>query len=99
MAMIIWVCASASRSRSLESALVDDHHLDVLFFHAGGAQDRPGVVAQQLLRLGVAQDRRALVLLRQSNRRRHGKRNRRGEDGQFQRLFAQRDTEQHEAVF
>ena len=106
MAMIIWVCASASSLAQLgemaagemagfvrehaddlvrrlrlhhravidedaaaigdegvERAVVDDDHLDVLLFHSGGAQDRSRVVAQQLLRLGIAQDRRALVLL------------------------------------
>jgi len=68
----------------VEHALVDDHHLDVLFFHAGGAQDRPRVIAQQLLRLGVAEDRWASILLRQRRHRREGERDRRGQRGQFQ---------------
>ena len=57
--------AAAVGDESVEGALVDDHHLDVLLLEAGGAQDRPRIVAQQLLGLGVAQDRRTLVLLRQ----------------------------------
>ena len=35
------------------------HDLDVLLREPGGAQDRRGVVAQQLLDLGVADDRQA----------------------------------------
>ena len=52
--------AAAVRDEGVEDAVVDDHDLDVLLFEARGAQDRPGVVAQQLLGLGVAEDRRAL---------------------------------------
>ena len=113
MAMIIWVCACASCSRSfdrwppaiwpvscastpmiwfgvlrlhqragidedaaavgdegVEGAVVDDDDLDVLLFQAGGAQDRRGVVAQQLLDLGVADQRRALVAPAPRQRRR-----------------------------
>ena len=90
--------AAAVGNESVEDAFVDDHHLDVLLLHAGGAQDRPRVVAQQLLRLGVAQHRGALVLGRRE-RRRHDKRGRRGEGGQFQRRFAVREAEQHEAIY
>ncbi len=51
--------APAVGHEGVEGAFVDDHHLDVLFFQPGGAQDRARIVAQQLLGLGVAQDRRA----------------------------------------
>ncbi len=53
--------AAAVGHERVEDALVDDHHLDVLFFHTGGAQDRPRIFAQQLFRLGVAEHRRAPV--------------------------------------
>ncbi len=43
----------------VEGALVDDDDLDVLLRQSGGAQDRLGIVAQQLLDLGVADDRHA----------------------------------------
>ena len=72
----------------VEDALVDDHHLDVLLFQTGGAQDRPRVIAQQLLRLGVAEDRGASVLLRQRHHRREGERDRGGQRGQLQRFLA-----------
>ena len=48
-----------SHHEGVERAVVDDDDLDVLLREAGGAQDRLGVFAQQLLDLGVAQDRRA----------------------------------------
>ena len=51
--------APAVRHEGVERAVVDDDDLDVLLREAGGAQDRLGVVAQQLLDLGVADDRRA----------------------------------------
>ena len=87
--------AAAVGDKSVEGGIVDDDHLDVLLFHARGAQDRPGVVAQQLLRLGVAQHRGAL-LLGGAERRRHGERDRGGEGGQFQHRFAVRGTVQHQ---
>ena len=80
--------AAAVGNEGVEDALVDDHHLDVLFFQAGGAQDRPCVFAQQLLRLGVAEHRRTLVLLRHSRHWRNGKRGGRHQRGQFQWLLA-----------
>ena len=52
--------AAAIRDEGVESAVIDDDDLDVLFFEAGGTQDRPGVLAQQLLGFGVAEHRRAL---------------------------------------
>ena len=76
--------AAAVGNEGVERAIVDDHHLDILFLHAGGAQDRPRVVAQQLLGLGVAQGRGTLLLGRRQ-RRRQRKRHRGGEGGQFQR--------------
>ena len=48
-----------STTKALKRAVVDDDDLDVLLGEAGGAQDRLGVVAQQLLDLGVADDRQA----------------------------------------
>ena len=76
--------ATAVGSEGVEDALVDDHHLDVLFFEAGGAQDRPRIFAQQLLRLGVAEHRRTLVLLRHSRHWRNGKRDGCRQRGQLQ---------------
>ena len=54
--------AAAVGDEGVERRIVDDDDLDVLLLEAGGAQDRPRVVAQQLLGLGVAQDRRAFLL-------------------------------------
>ena len=56
--------AAAVGDKGVEGAVVDDDDLDVLLFQTRGAQDRPGVFAQQLLGLGIADDRRALFLLR-----------------------------------
>ena len=50
--------APAVGDERVEGALVDDHDLDVLLRQAGRLQDRLGVFAQQLLDLGVADDRR-----------------------------------------
>ena len=47
-----------SATNALKDALVDDHDLDVLLRQAGSLQDRLGVFAQQLLDLGIADDRR-----------------------------------------
>ena len=80
--------AAAVGNEGVEDALVDDHHLDVLLFQTGGAQDRPGIFAQQLLGLGVAEHRRALVLLRHGRHRRDGKRDGRRQRGQLQELLA-----------
>src|SRR5262249_45199391 len=54
---------------------------------------------QQLLRLGIAEDGRTLVLLRQRGRRRDGERDRRHQRGQFQRFLAEGGAEQHERSF
>ena len=40
----------------VEGAVVEDHDLDVLRREPGGLQDRPRIVAQQFLDLGVAND-------------------------------------------
>ena len=80
--------AAAVGDEGVEDALVDDHHLDVLLFEARGAQDRPGIVAQQLLGLGIAEDGRAAVFLRHRGHRRNGERHRRDQRGQLQWLLA-----------
>ena len=51
--------AAAVHDEGVEGAVVDDDDLDVLLGEAGGAQDRLRVVAQQLLDLGVADERQA----------------------------------------
>jgi len=53
----------------VEYRLVDNGDLDILFLKARSAQDRLGVVAQQLLGLRVAQDRQALWLFGERDRR------------------------------
>ena len=55
--------APAVGDKGVERAVVDDDDLDVLLCEAGGAQDRLRVVAQQLLDLGVADDRQRRGLL------------------------------------
>ncbi len=55
----------------VERAIVDDGDLDVLLGEAGGAQDRLRVVAQQLLDLGVANDRQPWRQALRVHRRRH----------------------------
>jgi hypothetical protein len=63
--------ALAVHDEGVEVAVVDDHDLDVVAGQAGDLQDRRGVVAQQLLDLGVADDRHAALrrcLLRQACR-------------------------------
>ena len=62
-----------SITKALNDAVVDDGDLNVLLGEARGAQDRLGVVAQQLLDLGVANDRKAgRQALRARGRRRDG---------------------------
>ncbi len=80
--------AAAVGNEGVEDALVDDHHLDVLLFQTGGAQDRAGIFAQQLFGLGVAEHRRALVLLRHGRHRRDGQRYGRRQRGQLQQFLA-----------
>ena len=53
--------AAAVSDEGVEADIVDDHHLDVLLLEACGAQDRAGVVAQQLLGLGVTDQRDAAL--------------------------------------
>ena len=55
--------AAAVGDEGVERAVVDDDDLDVLLGEPGGAQDRLGVFAQQLLDLGVADDRQAAAAL------------------------------------
>ena len=50
---------AAVHDEGVEGAVVDDDDLDVLLGEAGHLQDRRGVVAQQLLDLGVADERQA----------------------------------------
>ncbi len=52
--------AAAVGDEGVEGAVVDDDDLDVLLGEPGGLQNRLRVFAQQLLDLGVADDRRAL---------------------------------------
>ena len=54
--------AAAVGHEGVEGALVDDDDLDVLLGQTGRLQNRLGVFAQELLDLGVADDRRALAL-------------------------------------
>ena len=51
--------APAVHHEGVEDAVVDEHDLHVLLREPGDAQDRRGVVAQQLLDLGVADERQA----------------------------------------
>ncbi|MGY4436899.1 hypothetical protein ACVWWO_009376 [Bradyrhizobium sp. F1.13.1] len=88
-----------SATNAFERALVDDHHLDVLLLQTGDAQDRAGVFAQQLLGLGVAQDRRPLRLRMRGRERRQRDRSRRDEGDERGGLLAQCDLEQHQAVW
>ena len=53
-----------SIDEGVERAVVDDDDLDVLLGEPGRLQDRLRVVAQQLLDLGVADDRQAASALR-----------------------------------
>ena len=99
--------AVAIGDKGVECAVVDDHDLDVLFFQPRDAEDRPGVIAQQLLRLGIANDRQAFRFLRGSrhwakNRRQdraQGKRDRGGDGGQFRYFPALDEAQQHRMVF
>ena len=50
---------AAVHDEGVEGAVVEHHHPDVLFGEAGRAQNRRGVIAQQLLDFGVADDRHA----------------------------------------
>ena len=74
--------AAAIGDEGVETGLVDDDDLDVLLFHARGTQDRPCVIAEQLLDFGVAQQRRTPVLLGKRRTRRN--RQRRRGDGRDQ---------------
>ena len=56
--------AAAICDEGVKNALVDNHDLDVLLLQPGRSQDRPGIFAQQLLGLGIADYRWALGLLR-----------------------------------
>ena len=56
--------AAAIRDEGVKNALVDNHDLDVLLLQPCRSQDWPGVFAQQLLGLGIADHRWALGLLR-----------------------------------
>ena len=58
-----------STTKALKDALVDDDDLHVLLRKAGSAQDRLGIVAQQLLDFRVADDRRSPVLRERRKRR------------------------------
>jgi len=75
--------AAAICDEGVKNALVDNHDLDVLLFQPCRSQDRPGIFAQQLLGLGIADYRWALGLLRKGRHRRHSKRDRGGNSGQF----------------
>jgi hypothetical protein len=70
--------AAAVGDEGVEAAVVDDDDLDVLFGKSGRLQDRLHVFAQQLLDLGIADDRRAAgtALLRRRRRMRGDERNR-----------------------
>jgi len=60
--------SAAIGNECVEGRVVDDDDLNVLFFESGRAQDRAGVVAQQLLCFGVAQQRRTTTALLRVNR-------------------------------
>ena len=64
--------AAAVGDEGVEGDIVDDHHLDVLLLQTRRAQDRTGVVAQQLLGLGVP-DQRDTPLGRGERRHRRGR--------------------------
>ena len=89
--------AVAVGDESVERAVVDDHDLDVLLFQARGAQDRPRIVAQQLLGFGVADHaRRALSCCASAADIGAKRERRRGRDrGQFRGFLAWREAEQH----
>jgi hypothetical protein len=52
--------AAAVGDECVEGPIVDDYDLNILLAEPGGLQKRLGVVAQKLLDLGIADDRRAL---------------------------------------
>src|SRR5450631_3380020 len=60
---------AAVHDESVEGAVAEHHHLDALLGEAGRAQDRRCVVAQQLLDLGVADDRHAARQILRAGRR------------------------------
>ena len=74
----------------VERALVDDHHLDVVLFETGGAQNGTRVVAQQLLGLGIADHGGPAILLGGGNRRRKRDRRRRDQRGEFGGVLVKR---------
>ncbi len=82
--------AAAVGDEGVKYRLIDDRDLDVLLLKAGDPQDRPGIVAQELLGLGVAEDRKALLLLRECWNRRKDERDRGGDGGEFPRFPEQR---------
>ncbi len=95
---VIYENAAAIRDKGVKRTIVDDDNLDVLLFEARRAQNRPGVFAQQLLGLGIADDRRALFLFRAGNRdRRQGERGRGGDGDQAGCFLAVRGAEQHDS--
>jgi hypothetical protein len=92
--------ATAVRDEGVKNPLIEDHNLDVLLFQARSAQDWPGVLPQQLLGLGVADDRWPLFRLGQRRgHRRNGERDRGGDSDQAGGFWALRHAEQHRAVF
>ncbi|MFK4578608.1 hypothetical protein ABIF83_002055 [Bradyrhizobium ottawaense] len=91
--------AAAVGDERVERAVVEDHHLDVLLLQTRGAQDRARIFAQQLLGLGVAQDRRPLLLRPRRRERQQRDRRSRNEGGEGGGLLAQCDLEKHQTVW
>ena len=87
--------AVAVGDEGVEGAVIDDHNLDVLLLKARGAQDRPGVVAQQLLALGITEDLRPVSLLGEGRQRGHGERRGGGDGGQFPHFSSCDQAERH----
>ena len=90
--------AMAVRDKRIEYRLVDDRDLDILLLQARDAKDRPRIVAQELLGLGVAQDPN-LLLLGEGSHRRSKEGDRGGDRGYFGRFPKQGEAQQHQAVF
>jgi len=91
--------ATAVSNERVERAVVDDDDLDILLLQTGGAQDRPGVFAQQLLGLGVAQHRRSLLLGPRGDDGADRKCDRGQQRGQLERSGAKRGADQHRAIY
>ncbi len=68
--------ALAVRDEGVERAVVDDDHLDVLLRQPGGLQQRLGIFAQQLLDLGVANERQPALRMRRRHARKGNRRRR-----------------------